>query len=114
MAKAFELATIEMAIGPEYARGLAGRLAEDVDVAGLVVPGVIGLTDDATVLTVDLKAFMPIHADGDGQVEMAQSSIGEGNIDKPAIGTEALAEARIDLGDFVAHICATFLIWVLL
>ena len=51
------------------------RLAEDVDVAGPVVPGVVGLRDHAAVLAVDLEALVEVHPDGDREIEMPHGAV---------------------------------------
>src|SRR4029453_17433102 len=90
--KAFKLAAIEVTVRAERAMPAAIGLAENVDLAAFVVPGVIGLRENAAVLPVDLEPFMPVHAHGDRQVEMADRTVGEDGGDEPAIGAIPLVE----------------------
>ena len=42
------------------------------------------------MLAIELEALVPVHAYGDGQVEVAERAVGEFDIDEPAVGAEAL------------------------
>ena len=86
--EALDLAAEEMAVGAERLAGGRVALVEDLDLAGAEVPGVEGLRQDRAVLAVELEALVPVHAHGDGQVEMAERAAGELGVDEPAIGAE--------------------------
>src|ERR1700678_215448 len=45
------------------------------------------------MLTVDLKAFVPVHADSDSQIQVSQSPVFKLGFNEPAVGTEALGKA---------------------
>src|SRR5262249_36626074 len=102
--KGFELAPEEMTVGAE--RPAIGRvlLVEDLDVARSEIPGIVGLRHDAAILAIELQALVPIHAHGDGEIEMAERAVGEARLDEPAIGAELLYEARLDLRYLAAEI----------
>src|SRR5215210_3674895 len=65
---------------------------ETLHVARAEVPGIVGLADHASVLAVDLKSFVPVHAHGDGEVEVADAAVGKLRLRKPAVGTESFHE----------------------
>ena len=77
---------------PSGRRQVASFSCEDLDVAGAVIPGVVGLREDAAMLAIELEALVPIHAHGHGEVEMAQRAVGEARLDEPAIGAEPLGQ----------------------
>ena len=56
------------------------------------------------MLAIELEALVPVHAYGDGQVEMAERAVGEFDIDEPAVGAEALQVARLHGNDLAAQI----------
>ena len=95
-----ELLSIEMPIKAEHAGGCAGRLMEDVDVARFVEPWIVRLADDTSVFAVDLEAFVPVHADGNSQIEVAKCAVVKRNVDEPAIRAEAFGKPRLHLQDF--------------
>src|SRR5215210_4703330 len=65
---------------------------ETLYVARSEVPGVVSLADHASVLAVDLKSFVPVHAHGYGEVEVADAAISELRLSEPAAGAEFLHE----------------------
>ena len=46
---------------------------------------------------------MPVHAHGNRQIQMTKCAIGKGHIDKPAIGTETLQVAGLNLDKIAAQ-----------
>src|SRR5690606_5506298 len=70
--KTLDLSPVEMAVRAQNAVRRAIGFAENVDLAGLVIPGVIGLAENAAVLAVDLETLVPVHADLHGEIEMTE------------------------------------------
>ena len=56
------------------------------------------------MLAIELEALVPVHAYGNGQVEMAERAVGEFDIDEPTVGGEALPMARLHGNDLAAQI----------
>src|SRR5439155_25078207 len=93
---AFQLATEEMPVGAERFSRRRVLLLKNVDLARAEIPGIEGLRDHRAVLAIELEAFVPVHAHGTRQIEMAKRAVGELGFDEPAIGAEAFVEAGAD------------------
>src|SRR5207253_3812780 len=65
-------------------------------VRGLVEPREKHLADHAAVFAVDVKAFFKVAAHGNGQIEVAQTAVGEIDAHKPAGGAEPLQQTGLD------------------
>ena len=76
-----------MAVGTE--RLPSGRilLMENLNLARAEVPRIEGLGEDRAVFTIELEALMPIHAHGNGQIQMAERATGEFGFHEPAVST---------------------------
>ena len=73
--EAFTLPPIKMAIRSKDAMSGPDGLVKDFDIAGPEKPGVIGFADDASVFSVNLEAFVPVHAYRHGQFQVAERPI---------------------------------------
>ena len=97
--KALDLSLIDMTIGTQDAVILSIALTEALHLAGTQVPGIEGLANHAAMLTIHLKALVPVHAYRHREIEMPNAAIGELGVDKPAVGTELFDEPGLNADD---------------
>ena len=96
---AFELLPVAVAVLAQRAgvEVVAGR--EALYAAGLVEPGEGKTAADAAVFALDAEAFFEIAGDGDGQLQVSQAAVGEGQVHKPAVAAETVQVTRAKLHD---------------
>src|SRR4051812_14903610 len=63
------------------------------DFARFQVPGVVGLGKHASEFAIDLEPLVPIYADGDGQIKVADRAAGKAAFDEPTPGAKAFDSA---------------------
>ncbi|HEY5704928.1 MAG TPA: hypothetical protein VIS96_05075 [Terrimicrobiaceae bacterium] len=72
------------------------------DLACFEIPWVCALSDDAAVLAVDLEPFVPFHAHGESEIEVAVRAICELHRDEPTTSAKLLLVFRPDGEDLAA------------
>src|SRR5713226_3430030 len=97
--KTLNLSLVSISVLAQRAVELPILHGETLHAASLVEPGQIELANDAAVLAIDLEALFEIAAHRNGQVEMAQTPIGEIHAHKPAVGAEPLQQAGLYAGN---------------
>src|SRR5436190_5960972 len=88
--KALNLQFVDMRIRTEHAVVLVITHREAFYLTRTQIPGIGGFANDATILTVHLKAFVPVHAHRHRQVKVTNAAISEFGTDKPAVGSKLL------------------------
>lgn len=98
-----DLQLIRVAIGTERPVILAVACREAFDLAGLLVPGQVGSSGHAAVLTEDLDPLLEVPTRGHDEGEVAQAAVPEVRRDRPGVGVERMQEARAHPRDLAAQ-----------
>ena len=76
---------------------------ETLDEAGLVKPGQIDLSGHAPMLAIDAESFLKVPANGDRQVDMSETAVGEIDTHKPAVRIKAFQKSSPHGEDFATQ-----------
>src|SRR6185503_15169660 len=76
---------------------------ETFDHARLVVPREKHLAFDTSPFALDLKSLFEVAADRNGEIEVADRTVGKLNVDIPAISAEPLEQSRVHARDGAAE-----------
>src|SRR5215467_8158954 len=98
--KAFKLKSIDMRVCAEYSMVLPITHAEALHFTGAQIPGVEGFANHAAILSVDLKALMPVHAHRHRQIKVTHTAISKCGANKPAESAKFLDEHGLHAHDF--------------
>src|SRR5205807_1586969 len=94
-----KLQSIDMRVCTKYSMVLSITYAEALHFTGAQIPGIEGLANYTAILSVDLKALMPVHAHRHCQIKVTHTAIGERGAHKPAGNAKFLDEHGLHAHD---------------
>src|ERR1700746_2070758 len=86
--KSFKLKFVEMCVSSQCPMVLTVTDRKAFDLAGAQIPRVKSFSDDTYVFGLDLKPFVPVHTDRNGEIKLTGKTVGELSSDHPAEGSE--------------------------
>src|ERR1700704_2410503 len=86
--KPFKLQFVKVRVSSQCTMILAVTNGKAFDFAGAQIPRVKSLSNDTSVFGVDLKTFVPVHPDRNGEIELTGEPAGELSGDHPTEGSE--------------------------